>query len=257
MRVQQPSPAERARTVLRLAPYLQVRVPGAGGDVDLHGTDLDGSVVLVLPDDAPVVAATRQSPDSLPALVDAADVCPVPVPDRIRGRARLVGRVHEPPAHLRRDLALVAADREGAGALLDVGSGRTVLYVHVSEVRYVDGGADLDDGAAVESVDREEYAAAAPDPLAGVEAALLCQLVGDHPAELGRLAGLLPPAVWLAADRVTPVRLDRLGLLLRAGGQDVRLPFAEPLTCPRQLPSRMRELLARARAAAGTASRTA
>ncbi|HEU4346884.1 MAG TPA: hypothetical protein VFR35_03755, partial [Actinoplanes sp.] len=49
----------------------------------------------------------------------------------------------------------------------------------------------------------------------------------------------------------TPVRLDRHGLLLRAAGQDVRLPFAEPLTCPGQLPGRMRELLARARAAAG------
>lgn len=257
MRVHQPSPAERARTVLRLAPYLRLRVPGARADVDLHGTDPDGSVVLVLPDESSVVAAARRGGDSVPALVDAADVCPVPVPDRVRGRARLVGWVHEPPAHLRRELALVAADREGAGALLDIGSGRTVLYLQVAEVQYVDGGADPDDVAAAVPVDREDYATALPDPLTGVEAALLQHLVLDHPAELDRLAGLLPPTVWLAADRVTPVRLDRHGLLLRAGGQDVRLAFAEPLTCPRQLPARMRELLARARAAAGTARRTA
>ena len=256
MRVHQPSPAERARTVLRLAPYLRVRVPGERAEVDLHGVDPDGSVVLVLPDDSPVVAAARRSPEPVPALVDAADVCPVPMADRVRGRVRLVGWVHEPPAYLRRELALVAADRDGAGALLDIGSVRTVLYLQVAEVQYVDGGADPDDVAAVVAVDREDYAAAVPDPLAGVEAALLHHLTQDHPAELGRLAGLLPPAVWLAAgDRVTPVRLDRHGLLLRAGGQDVRLAFAEPLTCPRQLPARMRELLARARAAAGTAAR--
>ena len=160
--------------------------------------------------------------------------------------------MHEPPAHLRRELALTAADREGAGALLDIGSGRTVLYFQVAEVQYVDGGADPDDVAAVVTVDRAEYAAAVPDPLAEVEASLLRHLALDHPGELDRLAGLLPPAVWSATDRVTPVRLDRHGLLLRAAGQDVRLAFAEPLTCPRQLPARMRELLARARAAAGT-----
>jgi hypothetical protein len=257
MRVHQPSPAERARTVLRLAPYLRLRVPGATAEVDLHGTDPDGSVVLVLPDDCRAVAAARQAGDNLPALVDAADVCPVPVPDRVRGRARLVGWVHEPPAHLRRELALVAADREGAGALLDIGSGRTVLYLQVAEVQYVDGGADPDDVAAVVPVDREDYATALPDPLAGVEASLLRHLVLDHPAELDRLAGLLPPAVWLAADRVTPVRLDRHGLLLRAAGRDVRLAFAEPLTCPRQLPARMSELLARACAAAGASARPA
>ena len=194
MRVQQPSPAERARTVLRLSPYLRVRVPGARGEVDLHGTDPDGSVVLVVPDDHPVARAARPAADSLPVLLDATDVCPVPVADRVRGRARLVGWVHEPPAHLRRELALVAADREGAGALLDIGGGRTVLYVDVAEVQLVDGSADPDEVAAVVCVDREDYAAAAPDPLAGVEAALLCHLVDDHPAELARLAGLLPAA---------------------------------------------------------------
>jgi hypothetical protein len=246
MRVQQPSPAERARTVLHLSPYLRVRVPGAGGEVDLHGTDPDGSVVLVVPDDHPVTAAVRRATGCLPVLLDATDVCPVPVADRVRGRARLVGWVHEPPAHLRRELALVAADRDGAGALLDIGAGRTVLYVDVAEVQLVDGAADPDEVAAVVAVAREEYAAAAPDPLADVEATLLCHLLDDHPAELGWLAGLLPPGT--GAGRVAPVRLDRHGLLLRTGTADVRLPFAEPLTCPRQLPGRLRELLTRARA---------
>jgi hypothetical protein len=109
--------------------------------------DPDGSVVLVVPEDHPVTAALRRAADCLPALLDATDVCPVPVADQVRGRARLVGWVHEPPAHLRRELALVAADREGAGALLDIGRGRTVLYVDVAEVQFVDGGADPDEVA--------------------------------------------------------------------------------------------------------------
>lgn len=248
MGAHQPSPAERARTVLRLSPYLRVRVPGASGDVDLHGVDPGGSVVLVVPDDDPVVTAVRQAGDTVPVLLDATDLCPVPVADRVRGRARVVGWVHEPPAQLRRELAVVAADREDAAALLDIGTVRTVLYVEVAEVLLVDGGADPDEVAAVVFVPAEQYAAAAPDPLAGVEAALLGHLGTEHCAELARLSVLLPLPVRAAAGRVTPVRLDRHGLVLRAGGTDVRLPFAEPLSCPHQLTGRMRELLDRARA---------
>lgn len=239
-----PTPAERARTTVRLSPYLRVRVPGGCADVDLHGTDPDGSVVLVLPDDSPVVARVRACRGEVPVLVDAADLCPVPVADRVRGRTRLVGWVHEPAAELRRELALVAADSDGAGALLDIGAGRTVLYVDVVEA-LVTAGADPDDPAAVELVAERDYAAARPDPLAGTEAALLGHLVRGHPTELARLAALLPDPVAGAV----PVALDRHGLVLRAGGVDRRLPFAEPLRCARELPSRMRELLARDAAA--------
>lgn len=109
-----PTPAERARTTLRLAPCLRVRTPGAWAEVDLHGTDPDGSVVLVLAEESPVVGAVRRAGADLPVLVDAADLCPVPVADRVRGRLRLVGWVHEPAPTLRRELAL-AVLRCGAG----------------------------------------------------------------------------------------------------------------------------------------------
>lgn len=237
-----PSPAERARTAVRLSPFLRVRTPGAGGDVDLHGTDPDGSVVLVVPDDAPVVAAVRRAGGEAPVLLDAADLCPVPVPDRVRARVRLVGWVHEPPPQLRRELALVAADREDAGALLDIGNGRTVLYVDVAEVLFVDGGGDLDEVGSVTFVATADYAAARPDPLSGTEAALLGHLLHGHPAELARLAQLLPEPLAAAA---VPVALDRHGLVLRSGTIDVRLEFGRPVSCPRELPGQMRELLAR------------
>jgi hypothetical protein len=241
-----PTPAERARTILRLAPCLRVRTPGACAEVDLHGCDPDGSVVLVLPEQSAVVGAVRRAGGDLPVLVDAADLCPVPVADRVRGRLRLVGWVHEPAPALRRELALVAADRDGAGALLDIGCGRTVLYVDVVEALVADGGADPDDVGAVTFLDPADYAAARPDPLAGTEAALLGHLVAGHPTELRRLAAQLPEPVRAGA---VPVALDRYGLVLRCGAGDVRLPFGTPVHCPRELPGRMRELLARGPAA--------
>lgn len=243
LRTPGPTPAERSRTTVRLAPYLRVRTPGAQAEVDLHGCDPDGSVVLVVPDGSPVVAAVRAAAGAVPVLVDAADLCPVPVADRVRGRVRLVGWVHEPAPALRRVLAVAAADREDAGALLDIGAGRTVLYVDVCEVLRTDGGADPDDPATVVSVPPGEYAAARPDPLAGTEAALLGHLVHGHPGELARLASLLPEGLRRGA---VPVALDRHGLVLRAGTGDHRLAFAEPVRCPGELPGRMRELLLRA-----------
>jgi hypothetical protein len=203
--------------------------------------------VLVIAEDDPVVTAVRGATGDLPVLVDAADLCPVPVADRVRGRVRLVGWVHEPPEQLRRELALVAADQDGAGALLDIGCGRTVLYVDVVEVLFADAGDDPDDVGSVEFVRTQEYASARPDPLAGTEAALLGHLVSGHPAELRRLAGLIPAP--LRAEAV-PVALDRYGLVLRSGGLDVRLAFGTPVHCPRELPARMRELLARTTTAA-------
>ena len=79
-------------------------------------------------------------------------------------------------------------------------------------------------------------------PGAGTEAALLGHLVAGHPAELRRLAGQLPTPL---RDGAIPIALDRYGLVLRCGAGDVRLTFGTPVGSPRELPARMRELLAR------------
>jgi hypothetical protein len=148
--------------------------------------------------------------------------------------------------------APLAADRDNAEALLDIGSGRTVLYVDVVEAHVTVAGADPDDVGAVEVVRPQDYAGARPDPLSGTEAALLGHLVAGHPGELRRLAELVPAElvpVELRAGAV-PVALDRYGLVLRCGTEDVRLPFGAPVHCPRELPARMRELLTRTAVAA-------
>src|SRR6185369_15194984 len=108
------------------------------------------------------------------------------------------------------------------------------------------------DVGAVTVVPLRDYASARPDPLSGTEAALLGHLVTGHPGELRRLAELVPPEVRAGA---VPVALDRYGLVLRCGTEDVRLPFGAPVQCPRELPARMRELLARAGATPRAATR--
>ncbi len=233
-----PRLAERVRTVLRVAESVRVHAAGVRGEVDLYGVDPDGSVVLVIAETDPLVLAVRDAVDDPPVLLTATDLCPVPVADRQRGRVELTGRIHEPPPELRRELALVAADREDIGRLLDIGYGHTVLVVEVWDAALFDGTTRF-----VDAVSGAEYAAAVADPLAGVEAALLDHLLTVHPAELAQLASLVPGD---AGDRITPIRLDRYGLVFRAGRTDHRLAFAEPVTCPRQLPAQMRALLARA-----------
>jgi hypothetical protein len=238
----EPGVGEWARTVVRVATALRVRVGGVVAEVDLHGTDLVGAVVLVVSESDPLVETVRAGDrDGVPALIEAVDLCPVPVADRQRGRVELTGLIHEPPVELRRELALAAADRENIGRLLDIGYGHTVLIMDVADAALFDRAAGF-----VDAISGTDYADAAPDPLADVEGALLEHLLTDHPDELAQLANLLPPGL---ADRVTPIRLDRYGVVLRAGAEDVRLPFADPVGCVHQLPNRMRALLARARAA--------
>jgi hypothetical protein len=246
-----PSLAERARTTVRLSPTLQLSTETGCGDADRHGTDEIGSLVLVVPEEHAVAIAARASSGGLAAEVEATDMCPVPVPDRVRGRTRLTGWVHEPATFLRRPLAMRTAERGNIGdlsELLDIGHGHTVLYVNITEVSV-----RIGRGAAV-TVPPGDYAVADADPLARDEASLLAHLTRAHPEELARLVSLVPEPVRAVAGRVQPIRLDRYGVVLRAGAADVRLPFAEPLDCRHELPGRMRELLARAEAHAGAAA---
>jgi hypothetical protein len=98
----------------------------------------------------------------------------------------------------------------------------------------------------------EELAAAAPDVLATREAALLCHLVDTHADLVSWLARLVPRESLDGARRIHPLRLDRYGVVLRlecpGTDRDVRLPFTSPVEAVEDAPSRMLELLARARA---------
>ncbi|MFG3200558.1 DUF2470 domain-containing protein [Streptomyces sp. NPDC048192] len=217
-----PGAAERARSVLATAWSCAVTADGAREEyAGAHTVADDGAVRLAVPDDSALTAAAlcapRQEP---PAVLEFADVAPVPVRDRIRARLYLSGRITPDRGCFLFRPARVVLRRSG--------------------------------GAVVVGLD--EYAAARPDPLAEAEARLLTHLADAHPDAVERLTRLIRPESLHAATRVLPLAVDRHGLTLRiertrAHG-DVRLPFHTPADDVAQLTERVHALLARASAAA-------
>ncbi|MGW2645616.1 DUF2470 domain-containing protein [Streptomyces sp. NPDC001393] len=217
-----PGAAERARSVLAAAWSCAVTADGAREEyVGAHTVTDDGAVRLTVPDDSALLTAAICAPRQEPsAVLEFADVAPVPVRSRIRARLYLAG--------------WFAPDR---GSLLFRPT-RVVLR--------------RSSGAVV--ADLDEYAAARPDPLAEAEARLLTHLADAHPDAVERLTRLVRPESLHAATRVLPLAVDRHGLTLRiertrAHG-DVRLPFHTPADDVAQLTERMHALLAQAAAAA-------
>ncbi|MFH8773622.1 DUF2470 domain-containing protein [Streptomyces sp. NPDC085866] len=218
-----PGAAERARSVLAAAWSCGVTADGAREEyVGAHSVTEGGGVLLDVPEDSSLLAAALCAPRGGPsAVLEFADVAPVPVRQRIRSRLWLAGWF----------------------APADDGS---LLFRPTRVVLRQPSGAVL--------VDLDEFAAARPDPLALAEARLLTHLADAHPDAVERLTRLVRPESLHAATRVTPLAVDRHGLTLRiertrAQG-DVRLTFHTPADDVTQLTERMHALLAQAGAAA-------
>ncbi len=216
-----PAAAERARSVLATA--WSCAVTAAGGREELvaaHTVAEDGRVLLAVPEDSPLVAAAVCAPRGEPsAVLEFADVAPVPVRNRIRARLWLSGWFTPEDGQLAFRATRVVL-RQSSGAVV---------------------------------VDLDELAAAAPDPLAAAEARLLTHLADCHPDAVERLTRLVEPDSLHGAVRVQPLAVDRHGLTLRiersrAHG-DVRLPFHRPADDVGQLTERMHVLLGQASAA--------
>ncbi|GGL64166.1 hypothetical protein GCM10010129_04770 [Streptomyces fumigatiscleroticus] len=217
-----PGAAERARSVLAAAWSCAVTAEGGREEfVGAHTVAEDGRVLLHVPEDSALLAAAVCAPRGEPsAVLEFADVAPVPVRNRIRCRLWLAGWF---------------APEDGRLAFHPT---RVVLR--------------RPSGAVV--VGPDEFAAAAPDPLAGAEARLLTHLADCHADAVERLTRLVDPDSLQGAVRVQPLAVDRHGLTLRierarAHG-DVRLPFHRPADTIAQLTERMHVLLSQA----GTAS---
>ncbi|MFI8191757.1 DUF2470 domain-containing protein [Streptomyces sp. NPDC085946] len=217
-----PGAAERARSVLAVAWSCAVTAEGSREElVGAHTVTDDGRVLLEVPEDSALRAAAICAPRGEPsAVLEFADVAPVPVRHRIRARLWLAGWF---------------AAEDGALAFRPT---RVVLR--------------QPSGAVVVGLD--EFAAAAPDPLAVAEARLLTHLADCHPDAVERLTRLVDHASLHGAVRVQPLAVDRHGLTLRiervrAHG-DVRLPFHRPADTVAQLTERMHVLLGQASAAA-------
>ena len=216
-----PAAAERARSVLAAAWSCAVTAEGGREEfVGAHSVDDDGRVLLQVPEDSALLAAAICAPRGEPsAVLEFADVAPVPVRNRIRARLWLAGWFVPEDDHLAFRATRVVL-RPPSGAVV---------------------------------VDLDEFAAAEPDPLALAEAQLLTHLADCHSDAVERLTRLVEPDSLHGAVRVQPLAVDRHGLTLRiertrAQG-DVRLPFHTPADTVADLTERMHVLLTQASAA--------
>ncbi|MGV9291551.1 DUF2470 domain-containing protein [Streptomyces sp. NPDC003719] len=188
-----------------------------------HTVAGDGRVLLRVPDDSVLAAAAVCAPRGEPsAVLEFADVAPVPLRNRIRARLWLAGRFAAEDGHLAFRPTRVVL-RQSSGAVV---------------------------------VGLDEFAAAAPDPLAGAEARLLTHLADCHADAVERLTRLVDAGSLYGAVRVRPLAVDRHGLTLRIERArthgDVRLPFHAPADDVAQLTERVHVLLAQASAASCT-----
>ncbi|MEV5884670.1 DUF2470 domain-containing protein [Streptomyces sp. NPDC052020] len=217
----EPTAAQRARSVIAAAWSCAVAAEGGREEpVGAHTVTEDGRLFLDVPEDSPLLAAALCAPRGEPsAVVEFADVAPVPVRNRIRARLWLAGQ-------------------------LAVADGRLAFQPTRVVLRQ-------QSGAVVVGLD--EFAAAAPDPLATAEARLLTHLADCHGDAVERLTRLMDAGSLYGAVRVRPLAVDRHGLTLRiervrAHG-DVRLPFHAPADTVAQLTERVHVLLTQAAAA--------
>lgn len=221
-----PAAAERARSVLAAAWSCTVTADGGREEfVGAHTVGEDGRVVLDVPADSALLAAAVCAPRGEPsAVLEFADVSPVPVRNRIRARLWMAGWFR--------------VESSAGGERLAFRPTRVVLR--------------QTSGATV--VDLDEFAAAAPDPLATAEAGLLTHLADCHSDAVERLTRLVEPDSLHGAVKVQPLAVDRHGLTLRVERArthgDVRLTFHQPADTVSQLTDRMHTLLTRASAAA-------
>ncbi|MGI5378971.1 DUF2470 domain-containing protein [Streptomyces sp. CA-251387] len=219
----EPTPAERARSVLSAAGSLTVTTHGHRVElIGLHTVDAAARLLLQNPPDAHLAAELAVAPHGdLAALVEFTDVAPVAVRDRVRARLTLGGWL--------------------------TALGPKALVFHPARAVLTEDG-----GTTTTVVGLDELTLAAPDPLATHEAEMLARLDAAHADTVAPLARLLPPRLQLGATGVRPLRLDRHGLVLRVetpdAHHDTRLPFATPATHPGDAVRRIHALLAEATA---------
>ncbi|WP_274562635.1 DUF2470 domain-containing protein [Streptomyces spiramyceticus] len=220
-----PSAAERTRTLVQSTCSAVVLLPGPAVArpeqlvPEERSVGPDGEVFLLFPADSPVVrAATHAQDDELAVTLEITDVAPVSVPNRIRGRAWVSGW-----------LTCVRGVAE---------PGRMLVRLEVGE-------ASVDDLWGTGSVEPEEFATAAADPIAEHEAELLQHLHSAHGDQVRQLCGLVGERAESGnGDGATeystvPVALDRFGLRVRFSSSDrhgfdghsfdARFDFREPV----------------------------
>ncbi len=241
-----PNPAERAKTIAtRGGPAtIMPTVESAGCEAErvepvLHHVHHSGSVSILLPDEHPMVRASRQAQrGELAVMVELADHAPVALREPVRGLLWITGWLRPLTEVSARARAVSIAEQRPDHRLLDVGHGLTLLRLTPASLV-------LADAEGTHSLRPHMFSAAPPDPFHDYEAEWLRHLESDHPDVVEQLGRHLPAD--LRGGRIRPLGLDRYGLRLRvespAGDHDVRLAFSRTVDSPPQLAAELRRLL--------------
>ncbi|MCX2933478.1 DUF2470 domain-containing protein [Mycobacterium sp. CVI_P3] len=221
-----PSTAERVRSACARAAGAMLVADGVAPAATpiLHLLP-GGTFAVSLPGDSALAARVSVAgTDGVAAVLELTDVAPLPLREPVRSLVWIRGRVQSVPDHTVRTMVDMVATEHPDPALLDIGSGQTLVLLEVESVVVAD-------SAGAETVSLHDLMAAQPDPFCEFESAWLRHLDSDHPEVLARLAGKLPAP--LRRGRVRPLGLDRYGVRLRVessdGDHDVRLPFGAPV----------------------------
>jgi hypothetical protein len=235
-----PADAERARSVA--ARGGDAALVGTGGPEPVvpivHHVHADGSAVLLIDDDSPLLAGIRASERAeLPAMLELADRAPVDLREPIRALLWISGWVRIPDPATARRAAMQVADAAPHHRLLDLGHGATLVKLTPSSAVL----ADAEGTAALAPVD---LAAARPDPFCRMEDRWLSHLEEAHPEVFDALARHLPaPLRHTLGARIRPLGVDRCGLRLRVeapnGDHDVRLAWPTEATTAEELKTQL------------------
>lgn len=234
-----PTGAERARSMIARGATASLVGTGARAATPLvHLVRADGSAVLLLADDEPVLdrlrdpgGDSRTGSDSPgweaaapePAMLELADHAPVELREPVRALLWITGRLRLLDPDAARRTAVLVADVLPHPDLLRLGHGATL-------VRLEPGSAVLSDAEGSVALGPVDLAAARSDPFCRYERPWLAHLEQDHPEVFVALARHLPPALRDAPEaRIRPLGLDRCGLRLRVEtpdrDHDVRLAW--------------------------------
>ena len=221
----------------------------------VHHVRGDGSAILLLSDDEPLLSRLREGgparcPGVVPSddrrgelavMLELTDRAPVDLREPVRGLLWIMGWLWLPDRAAARRMALQVADVHPQDRLLDLGHGATL-------VRLDPGSAVLSDGDGSAALRPVDLAAARPDPFCCMEDQWLNHLEDAHPEVVLALTRHLPLTLRGRGARVRPLGVDRFGLRLRVEApdtdHDVRLAFPTPAATPEELREQVSQLVA-------------
>lgn len=240
-----PPPGERARTLIAHGATAAVLAAGASDRTEpvLHHVHQDGSTVLLLPADHPLLTLVGLTPHGeVSAMIELTDTAPVALRRPVRGLLWITGWLRALSPRQARQAALSVAVHRCDDRLLDVGHGSRLLWLHSVF-------AVLSDAEGTAWLTPADLSAAEPDPFCHLEQDWLRHLDHAHPDVLHALARHVFALPRGGRTRVRPLGVDRLGLRLRIedGEQthDLRLAFQRPATTPVQLATELHRLVRR------------